>query len=296
MLRELLPADDEKLVEDWHTALCVIGAVNVVALFVLLAKVDAKDGYGRWMKLLCVPWVVECAWRSVFVSLYLQRYVWYDSPLNAILVDRCLACVGELCWTVQISMALWRHSDGSRFVKGACVFAPLCYVFAEAASFYNVATTNERWAAMEVALDAIAVVPMAPAACYALSRGVARDSRASKLFLVVLALSVVGLGYFNFFKDVPMYLARYEADEKAGKTYFDFVPGLRDAAETRVVTRTYASWHEDMFWMTAYFTLACWSGLFLMFAPRPAHDPVFGKRRYVVLDARVEPLLPPESA
>ena len=87
-----------------------------------------------------------------------------------------------------------------------------------------------------------------------------------------------------------MYLARYEADEAAGKAYFAFVPGLEDAWKTRVVARTYAAWGADMFWMTAYFTLACWSGLLLMLAPKPESD-LFPKK-----DARVQPLLPPESA
>ena len=74
------------------------------------------------MKYLAVPWVWECAWRSVFPALYLQRYAWYDSPLNSILVDRCVACVGELCWTLQIAIAL-RRQGGGRFVALASVFA-----------------------------------------------------------------------------------------------------------------------------------------------------------------------------
>ena len=103
------------------------------------------------MKYLAVPWVWECAWRSVFPALYLQRYAWYDSPLNSILVDRCFACVGELCWTLQIAIAL-RRQGGGRFVALASVFAVVTYLVAEGASFYNVATTNEWWAAAEVGL------------------------------------------------------------------------------------------------------------------------------------------------
>jgi len=239
------------------------------------------------MRYLAVPWVWECAWRSVFPALYLQRYAWYDSPLNSILVDRCVACVGELCWTLQIAIALRRQGDG-RFVALASVFAVVTYVVAEGASFYNVATTNEWWAAAEVGLDGVAVLPLAPAALSLLWRGA--GSRGSAAFLWVLVLGVAAQCYFNFFVDVPMYLARYEADEAAGKAYFAFVPGLEDAWKTRVVARTYAAWGADMFWMTAYFTLACWSGLLLMLAPKPESD-LFPKK-----DARVQPLLPPESA
>ena len=39
--------------------------------------------------------------RSVFPSLYLQRFVFWDTPLNAILVDRTWAFVGELAYIYQ---------------------------------------------------------------------------------------------------------------------------------------------------------------------------------------------------
>ena len=61
---------------------------------------------------------------------------------------------------------------------------------------------------------------------------------------------------------------RYRADEEAGKEYFDFLPGLRDAATTRVPTHALEDWREDMFWMTAYFSVGAWTGILMMYAPR----------------------------
>ena len=61
---------------------------------------------------------------------------------------------------------------------------------------------------------------------------------------------------------------RYADDEAAGKVYFDFWPGLRDAATTRHPTHELADWKAGMFWMTAYFSAGAWSGILLMVAPR----------------------------
>lgn len=133
------------------------------------------------------------------------------------------------------------------------------------------------------------MLPIAPAALYLLYARADNGSKASKAFLSIVAVSVVVFCFFNATQDVPMYLRRYEADEKAGKTYLPFVPGLRDAWSRRVVTKAYEDWHADMFWMTAYFTLAAWSGLLLMFAPRPAEE----KRSD---PTKIQPLLPPQSA
>ena len=144
-LWSILPSDDDMKAQVWHDTLLGVACLNLVLMCVLWYKIDPKDRYGSLMKWLCVPWCVECAWRSVFPSLYLERVAWYDTQLNSILVDRCLACVGELCWTGQIALALQRQNAAveSRLVTAAAYFAVVCYVVAEGASFYNVATTNE---------------------------------------------------------------------------------------------------------------------------------------------------------
>ena len=74
---------------------------------------------------------------------------------------------------------------------------------------------------------------------------------------------------YNFLIDAPMYLCRYAADQKAGKCYFGFVEGLKDAATRRVYTHEYEDWSEDMTWMVLYFFLgAAGGGILLMYAPK----------------------------
>merc|ERR1711998_129005 len=90
----------------WYVLLLLISAFNIAWMTVRMRGVAAPDGYGKTMKFLAVPWVLECAWRSALPSLYLQRFVFWDTWLNAILVDRTWACVGELAWTYQMALAL----------------------------------------------------------------------------------------------------------------------------------------------------------------------------------------------
>ena len=160
-------------VELWYGALVALSVLNPLLLVVTacrnpLSTDPERRRYQLWMLCLAIPFVVECAWRGVFPSLYLQRFTFWDTPLNAILVDRTWACVGELAYVGQTAIALV-HLDGelrdggTRWVRASGAAMLVVYVFAEAASYYNVATTNELWAAIEVAIDALAYVCIAPA-------------------------------------------------------------------------------------------------------------------------------------
>ena len=112
-------------VELWHHLLCGVAVVNLVLLARRLrsdaARETPPDRYERRMRRLAIPWVFECSWRAVFAALYLQRYAWYDTRLNAILVNRCLACVGELCYTGQARRGVGSASRVARRRRGRTV-------------------------------------------------------------------------------------------------------------------------------------------------------------------------------
>jgi len=141
---------------------------------------------------------------------------------------------------------------------------------AECISYYNVATTNEWWAAVEVIVDGVAFVVMIPGAFYLTYVQWGKAWNSGKVYTVVLAITTILYPYFNFTKDAPMYLKRYAADQAAHKKYFPFWDGIKDATMRRVVTHKTEDWEDDFLWMTIYFTIAAWSGLLLMWAPRSA--------------------------
>ena len=221
----------EKYVWAWYAFLCIVcAAFNVGYLVYTYVKTPSKDSYGTWMKALAVPWVLECAWRSVFPSLYLQRFAFWDVWMNSIVVDRCWACVGELAWTYQVALAL-RHVDkqvtgGKWWIQASGWLAFVVYILAECTSYYNVATTNEFWAAIEVLLDGAAFFVMAPAAIYLWCKIPGSSIASAKGFCLILSLVSTIYPCYNVFVDAPMYMARYKADQAAGKHYFSFLEGL----------------------------------------------------------------------
>lgn len=269
-----LPPAPELLV--WYVFLVAASCVNVIYYARTLRRpLSAKRrNYELALRALAGPVVVQCAWRSVFPSLYLQRFTYYDTPLNSILVDRTLACIGELTWNFALALVL-THIDrevipphGTWWTKLSAASLFGLYVVAEGTSYYNTATTNELWAAIEVALDATSQLFAVPAAIALLVRvrqrrahGVLDASRrrgsgsSAHVFLTLFLLSAVVYPAYNFTTDVPMYLRRYRADQAASKQYFAFWDGLRDAATRRVPTRRLEDWRDDMLWMALYFVL-----------------------------------------
>lgn len=251
-------------------SVCCVG--NLAFLTYAWKKTSNPDsGYQKAMRYLAVPWVINCAWRSVFVSLYLQRYVFWDTALNSIIVDRGFACVGELTWVAQCALAVCYIDrelvpGGRKWIQASGVLCFLIYVAAEATSYYNVATTNEYYCAVEVILDGVAYLVMFPAVLRLLCQ-CPKQCTSGKVYLVVMLIVTLAYPYYNTFVDAQMYMQRYHADQKAHKQYFTFWAGIKDAATRRIETHSLDSWKEDMTWMTAYFSVGAWSGILLMWAP-----------------------------
>lgn len=257
----------------WWTGMVAVSVFNIGWMLHRWSKIEPKDSYGKWMKYLAVPWVLECAWRSVFPSLYLQRFVFWDTMLNSIIVDRCWACVGELAWTFQVAYAL-RHVDkevtgGKCWIQMSGWAAFVIYIAAECTSYYNTATTNEFFCAVEVLLDGLAFLVMAPAALYLWCKIPGSTcGKSAKTYCAIMVPLCIIYPLYNILVDAPMYLKRYHADQAAHKQYFGFLEGLEDAAVTRHVTHQLGHWSADMLWMTLYFSAGVWSGIALMKPPR----------------------------
>ena len=79
------------------------------------ASCDHEDyetrAYRRTQRFLAVPFVLVCAFRAFFPTIYLFRHCFIDSPLSNILAARLLASVAEVCYVTQVSLALRRTSS-----------------------------------------------------------------------------------------------------------------------------------------------------------------------------------------
>ena len=250
----------------WHLLLCVASALSVVLYVRLLCSplpTTARRQYAQRLRWLAFPMVLECAWRSAMPALYLQRFTYYDSPLNGVLLERTLACVGELSWNAMLALVII-HIDGettavlpkaassTTWIRTSAVVLVATYAVAEGVSYYNTATTNEWWAAAEVVLDGLSQLLVVPSGLTLLQR-VQHKPSSARAFLATFLVFAIVYPMYNFTVDAPMYMERYRRDQAAGKKYLPLWAGLRDAATRRHPTQDYADWSEDMAWMVVYF-------------------------------------------
>src|SRR5262249_47732215 len=72
-------------------------------------------------------------------------------------------------------------------------------------------------------------------------------------------------GYIAFLVsvDVPMYFTRWQADVASGKQVLSVFTGFYDVATRWAVTHDIAHWHQEIPWMSLYFSAAVWSSLAL---------------------------------
>ena len=79
----------------------------------------------------------------------------------------------------------------------------------------------------------------------------------------------VGVAYvsFMFLVDVPMYWARWIADEAAGRQYLTVAQGFVDVAERLVISHHWDDWKSEIAWMSLYFSVAVWLSIALIHTP-----------------------------
>ena len=213
------------------------------------------------MILLCAAYVFGCAFRSVLPRADVQRICLFDTWLSSVAVGRSVATIAEICFVIQWAIVL-RHlaamakSDTVRNVASTIV--PLI-VLAECFSWYSVITTSYLGNAIENSLWAVSFLLIAVALARLITefRGVVR---------IAIGVAIIGIaGYLAFLAtiDVPMYLARWQADFANGKTLFGLLSGLHDVSTRWAVTHEVTHWRDEMAWMALYFSVAVWSSLAL---------------------------------
>src|SRR5262245_34351053 len=261
-------------VKVWWITLCVLAAFNVCvwvysALAFMRRKESSPGFYAtRWPHvLLSAGYVLGCAFRSVLPRADVQRICLYDSWLSSVLVGRSVATVAELCFAAQWALLLRELSEAHEDRYGVAlsrVVVPMIAV-AEICSWYAVLTTSYIGNAMEQSIWTLTAAMLATALFF-------QWRRASGMLSYFLAASMIACAGFVAFMctvDVPMYLSRYILDETQGRPYLSLAQGLQDVSLRWVVTHSWHEWHEEIAWMTLYFSLCVWISIALVHAPLP---------------------------
>lgn len=255
----------------WWSLLCSVAVVNVVAwglsVIVLRRRHGATEGWDlrRWQLLLSAGYVAGCAWRSAVPVFDVPRMVMLDSWASSVVVGRSVATVAELCFAAQWALLLHAAAGATGSAAGrhaARLVLPLIVV-AELCSWHAVLTTSNLGHVVEETLWGTAALVVVGGLL------AMRGQLEARLRPLVAAIAVAGLAYaaYMFVVDVPMYAARWLADEAAGRVYLDPLQGLRDVATRWVVSHDWTHWKTEVTWMTLYFSVAVWISIGLAHAP-----------------------------
>ncbi len=246
----------------WWQLLCAIAGLNLIAWTASTAWLhrNRPDGttwpHQRLQLLLSALYVLGCGYRSFLPVFDVPRVVMVDSFASSVLVGRTVATIAELSFAAQWALLLRGAalSTGHRFTHAVALAVLPMIALAEVNSWYAVLTTRNighvveetLWGAAAL-LSVIAMVGLWP-----------QTSAKGKRWLGLAIVAGSLYAAYMFFIDVPMYWARWVADEAAGRTYTTLWAGAADASSRWTVSHDWAHWRSEVVWMTLYFSVAVW--------------------------------------
>lgn len=283
MVSKDLPSSHDEAISTswvWWGSMVLIAIFNCVFFACVCHNQKPSDDpetrrYQAACKWLAVPFVFECAYRSVFPSTYNARDTFFDTPFNCVFLDRSLAAVGEVCWIIQFAIILCHIRKQVNACKCVDFFACLMVLFAvggEVCSDTGTFTTNCIFEVFEATQWALLMFIGGITAGYLLCKSCHipwAQGKSAKVFLSLMFLQTFIYVPYMVISNIPMYYHRYQKDQAAHKHYLGLWDGFLDSIETRHPTRQWKGmWENEWLWMSAYFSFAVWSSIFSIYAPR----------------------------
>jgi hypothetical protein len=252
----------------WWSFLVAVSFLNVVLLLGLRTCYRANP-FGapnaifaiEPLAILSAVYVFGCAFRSILPRADVQRICLFNTWLSSVLLGRSIATVAELCFAIQWAIVIYElgrtaHSDTAKNI--ARLVVPLI-VLAEAFSWYAVISTNFLGNVVENSLWTVAFTLVA----IALVRLATSFRGIAQWIIAMTAVGAAGYVVFMSMVDVPMYVLRWQAQLADGQHLLRFFAGLQDLTSRWVVTHSFAQWHNEILWMSLYFSVAVWASLML---------------------------------
>ena len=261
----------------WWTVLCAIAGLNLIAWTASTAWLHRQrpDGttwpHQRMQLVLSALYVLGCGYRSFLPVFDVPRVVMVDSWASSVIVGRTVATIAELSFAAQWALLLrgGALATGNRFSLWVAYAVVPLIAIAEVNSWYAVLTTRNIGHVIEETLWGTAAV-LSVLAMLRLWPGV--SARARRWLAVAIAAGAAYAAYM-FFVDVPMYWARWLADEAAGRSYATLAAGIADASGRWTVSHDWAHWRSEVVWMTLYFSVAVWISIGLAHVKVPLRVP-----------------------
>jgi hypothetical protein len=260
-------------VKIWWLFISIAAGMNIALWFYSASRLskhkDSLDPYVyKWRRALLglsAIYVAGCAFRSFLPRIDLERICLAGTWLSSMLVGRSVATIAEIAIIVQCSILLREAGKGagdplSIFV--ARLIVPIIIV-AECSSWYAVITTDYLGSVIEESLWTVSGILLAISfiSLWTKVKGI------QKHFLLAMLLFCLGFITFMVTVDVQMYWFRYQQDTVMGAGYLSLTQGIFDSAKACIVRFDWSVWHQEIVWMTLYFTVAVWVSILLAHAP-----------------------------
>ena len=229
----------------WHL-MCCGTYFNVM----LLSTISPTTNDEKKQKYLSSLFLLSTSIRSLFPRIDVERICYFDTFISTTIVGRTLATVGEVAFSLQISLAMLRlmkELDVRSFVP--YVITPAITV-AQVLCWCGVLTTNQLFHCFEESIWTIFMFLLIP-----LTFRLMRKTECNKVYYKLMGCMTLLTIYVIYmaFIDVPMYYKRYIHNEKQNVSYLSLKEGIADSTSCKVVTQSYYVWKEDSIWMIGYF-------------------------------------------
>jgi len=268
----------------WWSIMVGIGAVNFLAAAFIVCKSlkwdktepESKKTFSL-LRACVMAFVAVAAYRTVFVSSYPDRMVWFDSMLNSPFLIRCLATFAEMSAVTIVAVVLLRlnrqyNISGRKVFAKAPIVSIICIFAAQFFAFGGLVTQYHTLFGIEEFLWMFAFLCFVPLVFLGLrkikSGEIAQGQQ--KLFLRIMALWLAGYLAFQIFYALP-FMYFFEMAGDIGKA----IPpdALRTAIFDYTVQRGFHEWGGIgfMIWHSAYFAVTTWVYLFAFMAARKTY-------------------------
>lgn len=265
-----------------------IGVINwVIAVFIFFRSFKwaqqepHHSKYFLLLRTLGIIFVSVALYRSVFVSSYPDRLVWFDTILNSPFLIRCLAFFAELSFIGIIAVILLKlnseipldnYGKNQTWINALLTNTPFiavgCIFIAQFFAFAGLFTQYHSLFAIEEMLWLTAFLSIAPLIFVRLKqvKNQKLTEKSYKIFLIIMTIWCIGYLVFQCFSLPFVYFAHLSQD--VGRV----IPPdpLRQAIYTYTVTRDFQTWGGLGFfiWHSSYFSICVWMVLFFMSSPR----------------------------
>merc|ERR1719295_227395 len=241
----------------WRVCLGSIAIFNSIVLASVLSKPWTTSN--TIQRLVGIPYVFQTIYRSYFISEYVNLYTVTDSKWNSPMLARLMAVVGELCFGVQIVMALesrWKHENESILLWIQCLAILLDFT-GQCCCTMGITLRCQLLMLIEGVMWTLLAV-----LCFVAS--LFNEFQSDPFWMSLGVASGCGSLYMLFVY-CPMEYAKWiEIGDGEELSWDEIKKGFYRAWITTNQTNRWGVWKQLCLWQTIYFSFGAWWSMYFM--------------------------------